>query len=186
MTSTGKPATQAFFDRELQHLALQLLRALLRLALRIGELRTQVIELLLQLRLAQLRAVRLLRTHRGLTLRDEVIHLLLHLERERLLFVLQLLPLFTQRHLLGAQLRDLGGLRRELLLPAFALGGHHLCCARRRRFRDAGLDRLLARGERRLALIHLRELDLAVRELRFQRVELGPHRLFRQLAHFGE
>ena len=154
-------ALERVFERELEHLALQLLRALLGLALHLGHLAGHVVELLLLFGFFQREALLLLRAHLRFALHQRGIDLPAHLEDQSVLFILELLALVTQRQLRRAQLRELllRGvelfLQRLGLLPRGLLG------------RVAGELRLLQRlAPRLLDRLLLLFLLLALAQLR--------------------
>ena len=145
--------------------------------------RPRCVEFLLQLRLLELCLFLFHRTHRRLALRDSGIHLLLHLQRQGVLFVLELFPLPAQLQLLIPQRRQLAVLALERLRKILPLRRHrllHLLELRRLGFRRQRLD-LRQRPCMRRRLI--RDELLEVRRLGLRRPRSLPRHLLGKLLN---
>ncbi len=153
----GEAAPQPLLDRQLQHFALQLLGALLHLALRRRQLRHGVIQLLLQFRLVQLRLFLFLGARRRFAFDELGVDLPVNLQGQGLLFITQPLPLLAQRQLLVPQLLQLRLTIRQTLLVLTALVRHQFRRLFRRRLVDPRVDGLLAQHHGGFALVHRRQ-----------------------------
>jgi hypothetical protein len=184
---------QLLLEQQLEHLALQLLRALLALALRLLELGAHVVDRLLQLGLAQPRLLRLAGPDPLLDLALLLVELALVVEFERAPVFLEPGALAPQHELLLLQLLDLAGFLREFLLELRARMGRKLLRLRPRLARDLVLDRLLACREG----LFLQGEGLLLRQEPFQpRVAFLEHLLhllelrcgvaLLEFAHFAE
>ena len=167
-------ATKSLFDGELQDLALQLLRPLLDLALRRRQLFPGIVQLLLQLRLVELRARLLLGANHRLAPENLDIDLLLHLERQCRLVVLQPLPLLAQLQLFVSKRCDLAVPLRERLL--------HLLEPRRHRFFR---ERAHFRKRRRVRFALFLEQPLEGLRLSLGRTRPLAGQLLRTFLDFG-
>src|ERR1700722_9881121 len=175
---------EVFLQRQFQHLALQLLRALGALALRLGELPVHVRDPFLQLGLFELSPLALLGADTGLKVCATGVEPARDLDLKLPGPVLQCLLLPEELQFARAHRSHLTVLITELALVAGTLAGHETFGLLTRGIGNAALDALFPRHEVRFATVKVIDLLLSRSDFRAQRFKLARLRLLRQCLYF--